>query len=117
MGISKWLVAAAALAAFTNVQAQEKTRAYIATFAGYTHLRLNEGTVYEQDDTVKFDALTFGGLARGKSTVKNAKDSRRMYARKSRSMSAGVLPYAAANASSDDLPCCARLSSFAEPSR
>lgn len=60
MGISKWLVAAAALAAFTNAQAQEKTRAYIAPFAGYTHLRLNEGTVHEQDDTVKFDALTFG---------------------------------------------------------
>jgi len=60
MGISKWLVAAVALAAVTNVQAQDKTRAYIAPFAGYTHLRLDEGTVYEQDDTVKFDALTFG---------------------------------------------------------
>lgn len=60
MGFSKWLVAAAALVAVTNVQAQEKTRAYIAPFAGYTHLRLDEGTVYDEFDTVKFDALTFG---------------------------------------------------------
>lgn len=60
MGISKWLVAAAALVAVTNVQAQEKTRAYIAPFAGYTHLRLDDGTVYNEFDTVKFDALTFG---------------------------------------------------------
>jgi len=62
MGISKWLVAAVALVAVTNVQAQEKTRAYIAPFAGYTHLRLDEGTVYQQDDLVKFDALTFGAI-------------------------------------------------------
>jgi hypothetical protein len=62
MGISKWLVAAAVMAAATNAQAQEqeKTRAYIAPFAGYTHLRPDEGTVNEEFDTVKFDALTFG---------------------------------------------------------
>ena len=60
MGISKWLAVAAVVVAATNVQAQEKTRAYVAPFGGYTHLRLNEGTVYEQDETTKFDALTFG---------------------------------------------------------
>jgi len=60
MGISKWLVAAVASIAATGVQAQEKTRAYIAPYAGYTHIRLNEGTVYQQSDTFKFDALTFG---------------------------------------------------------
>jgi hypothetical protein len=60
MGISTWLVATAALAAVTNVQAQEKTHAYIAPFGGYTHIRLDEGTVYQQTDTFKFDALTFG---------------------------------------------------------
>jgi hypothetical protein len=60
MRISKWLVAAAVVVSATNVQAQEKTRAYVAPFGGYTHLRLNEGTVYEQDETTKFDALTFG---------------------------------------------------------
>jgi hypothetical protein len=62
MGIAKWLVAAAAIAAATGAQAQDpgKTRAYIAPYAGYTHLRFNEGTVYEQTDTLKFDALTFG---------------------------------------------------------
>ena len=62
MGIAKWLVVAGAVAAATNAQAQdaEKTHAYIAPFAGYTHLRFNEGTVYQQNETFRFDALTFG---------------------------------------------------------
>jgi hypothetical protein len=62
MGIAKWLVVAGAVAAATNAQAQDaqKTRAYIAPYAGYTHLRLDEGTVYQQTETYKFDALTFG---------------------------------------------------------
>ena len=55
MGIAKWLVVVGAVAAATNVQAQdtEKTQAYIAPFAGYTHLRFNEGTVYQQNETLR----------------------------------------------------------------
>lgn len=62
MGIAKWLVVAASVVAAANVQAQtpEKTRAYIAPYGGYAHLRLDPGTVYQQNETVKFDALQFG---------------------------------------------------------
>jgi hypothetical protein len=62
MGKSKWLVAAGALLVAAGAQAQEprKTHAYITPFAGFTHLRLNDGTVYQQFETVSFDALQFG---------------------------------------------------------
>jgi len=61
MGISKWLVAAGALAAATGAQADDnRTRAYIAPYAGYTHIRLDDGTVYQQTETYKFDALLVG---------------------------------------------------------
>ncbi len=60
MGTTKWLgVCAVALAAAT-AQAQEKTKAYIAPYAGYTHMRLDAGTVFNEADTARFDALTFG---------------------------------------------------------
>ena len=62
MGTTKWLVAGAVMLAAANAQArdQQKTHAYIAPYAGYTHLRLDEGTVYNEPDTMRFDALTFG---------------------------------------------------------
>jgi len=60
MGTKKWLVACAAMAVAAGAHAGEKAHAYIAPYAGFTHLRLNEGTVYQQTDTLKFDALLLG---------------------------------------------------------
>jgi len=62
MGTKKLLVACAAVMVATSAHAvdPQKTHAYIAPYGGYTHLRLDEGTVYNELDTVRFDALTFG---------------------------------------------------------
>ncbi len=60
MGNAKWLVVAAAMVAAANAQAGETTKAYIAPHVGYAHLRFDEGTVYQQTETLKFDALQFG---------------------------------------------------------
>jgi hypothetical protein len=63
MGKMKWLVAGAtlAIAAAANAQADgEKTQAYIAPYVGYAHMRINGGTVYNEPEAMKFDALQFG---------------------------------------------------------
>jgi len=62
MGTKQWLVAVGALCAAAGAQAQDrpKTHAYIAPYAGFTHMRLNEGTVWQQTDTFKFDAVQLG---------------------------------------------------------
>jgi hypothetical protein len=62
MGTTKWLVAGVAVLAAAGVQAQEKTRAYIAPYAGYAHIRLDPGTVYQLTETYRFDALNFGAV-------------------------------------------------------
>jgi hypothetical protein len=66
MGMGKWLVAALALVPAANVQAQapapvaEKTMAYITPYAGYAHLRIDSGWIYQQPDTVHMDAFQLG---------------------------------------------------------
>jgi hypothetical protein len=61
MGSMKWMVTAAALFAATAVRADdEKTRVYIAPYVGYTHLRIDQGQIPEQFDTVRTDALQIG---------------------------------------------------------
>jgi hypothetical protein len=62
MGMKNWLFAVGALCAAAGAQAQDapKTRAYIAPYGGFTHMRFNEGTVYQQTETIKFDAVQFG---------------------------------------------------------
>jgi hypothetical protein len=62
MRISKWLVAVGAVLATAGVRAQDaaRTHAYIAPYGGYTHIRLDDGTVYQQTEIYKFDALLLG---------------------------------------------------------
>ncbi len=65
MGREKLLAACAALAMATVANAgggqpDEHAHAYIAPYAGYTHLRIDEGTVYQQTEGYKFDALLLG---------------------------------------------------------
>lgn len=62
MAMAKWWVAAGALCLATGAQAQDaqKTRAYIAPYAGGAHLRLDDGVVFDEADPIKFDALQFG---------------------------------------------------------
>jgi hypothetical protein len=55
-----WLVGAMAVLAAGVAQAQEKTMAYVAPFGGYNHLTVDSGRVYNQSDTVRFDALELG---------------------------------------------------------
>lgn len=67
MGSKQWIVVA--LLAAASAQAQDaasssrdnQARIYIAPYAGYAHLRVDRGRIYEQDDTVKVDALQVGG--------------------------------------------------------
>jgi hypothetical protein len=68
MGMSKWLVVAVALSGAASIQAQaqsaaaapEKTMAYITPYAGYTHMRIDRGQVYNEPDALKMDALQLG---------------------------------------------------------
>jgi hypothetical protein len=66
MGISKWLVAAAAMCGAAHAQAQapaptpEKTMAYITPFGGYTHLKIDPGRIYSEPDEAKLDAFQLG---------------------------------------------------------
>ena len=66
MGTQKWLGACAALVMAAGAQAAdggqpgEKAHAYIAPYGGYTHIRMDEGTVFQQTETFKFDALLLG---------------------------------------------------------
>jgi len=61
MGKAKWL-AAAAVASFgvSAAQADEKIKMYITPFVGYTHLRIDRGTVYNEPETLRFDSLQWG---------------------------------------------------------
>jgi hypothetical protein len=57
----KWLVTCAALAAAACAHADgDRTQAYIAPYVGYSHMRIDGGTVYQEPDTQKFDGLQFG---------------------------------------------------------
>jgi len=66
MGSTKWIVVA--LLAAASAQAQDgappsrdnQARIYIAPYAGYAHMRVDRGQIYEQDDTVKVDAIEVG---------------------------------------------------------
>jgi len=64
MGTTKLLVGCIVAMAAATAQAQsgapEKTKAYIAPYGGYAHLRLDPGTVYQQTETYRFDALNLG---------------------------------------------------------
>jgi hypothetical protein len=61
MGKMKWLGACVALAMAAGAHADGgKTQAYIAPYVGYAHMRIDGGTVYNEPDTLKFDAGKFG---------------------------------------------------------
>jgi hypothetical protein len=68
MGMSKWLVAMSALSAAAGVQAQspapapaaEKTMAYITPYAGYTHIKIDSGRIYQEPEEAKMDAFQLG---------------------------------------------------------
>lgn len=69
METGKWLGSRAALALAMAMaggahaaggQGGEAAHAYIAPYGGYTHLRIDEGTVYQQTESYKFDALLLG---------------------------------------------------------
>jgi hypothetical protein len=63
MGKSKWLVVA--LAASLGVSAAQadtdnRGKMYITPFAGYNHLRIDRGVVFDEAETIRFDSLQFG---------------------------------------------------------
>ena len=61
MGTMKWLGACAMLAVAAGAHADgDKTKAYIAPYVGYAHMRIDGGTIYAEPDTQRFDALQFG---------------------------------------------------------
>ena len=62
MGKSQWLVAGllAFGASAAQAQAQERGSVYIAPYVGYSHLRIDAGRVFEEPETLRFDALHFG---------------------------------------------------------
>lgn len=62
MGIARLLVAVALACAAAGAHAQDQRRAlaYVAPYAGYTHMRIDSGRIYQEPDTLRFDALTFG---------------------------------------------------------
>ena len=74
MGSKQWIVVA--LLAAASAQAQDaasssrdnQARIYIAPYAGYAHLRVDRGRIYEQDDTVGvvfYWVIPFVALAAG----------------------------------------------------
>ena len=64
MAMSKWLVATVALSAAAGVRAQapaptsapaaEKTMAYITPYAGYTHIKIDSGRIYQEPDVPRW---------------------------------------------------------------
>jgi hypothetical protein len=63
MGNSKWLAVAIVSALGISVaQADTGSRGkmYITPFAGYNHLRIDSGRVFDEPDTIRFDSLQFG---------------------------------------------------------
>ena len=70
MAMSKWLVATVALSAAAGVRAQapaptsapaeEKAMAYITPYAGYTHIKIDSGRIYQEPDVAKMDAFQLG---------------------------------------------------------
>jgi hypothetical protein len=60
MGKSQWLVTGLLACAASVAQAQENGSVYIAPFAGYSHLRIDEGRVFDEAETLRFDALQVG---------------------------------------------------------
>jgi hypothetical protein len=63
MGKSKWLAVAIAASLGTSaVHADTGSRGkmYITPFAGYNHLRIDRGRVFNEQDTLRFDSLQWG---------------------------------------------------------
>ena len=63
MGKSKWL--AVAIAASLGVSAahadtENRGKMYITPFAGYNHLRIDSGRVFDEPETIRFDSLQWG---------------------------------------------------------
>ena len=60
MGKAKWLVAGLLACGAGAAQAQESGSVYIAPFVGYSHLRIDNGRVFDETETLRFDALHVG---------------------------------------------------------
>jgi hypothetical protein len=61
MGKPKWLAAAvAASLGISAAHADDRGRMYITPFAGYNHLRIDRGNVFDEAETIRFDSLQFG---------------------------------------------------------
>jgi hypothetical protein len=60
MGKSQWLAVAIAAALGTSAAHSEpgsRGRMYVTPFAGYTHLRTDNGKVVDEPETIRFDSL------------------------------------------------------------
>ena len=63
MGKSKWLavaIAASLVVSAAQADTENRGKMYITPFAGYNHLRIDSGRVFDEADTIRFDSLQWG---------------------------------------------------------
>jgi hypothetical protein len=60
MGKKRWLPVLLAALAAPAVHAEERGKMFVSPYGGYAHLRIDAGTVSDQPETLRFDALQLG---------------------------------------------------------